>query len=179
MRLETNPVSVILMYFDKKIGPIKFENISLSFSFFFFFSFFIFYMLMKSILIAVTVLIQSTLASYFVSDDVLNLPRYKVSLLTTEKIPQSQLHDATFNDQTMLMRDSYGQPFLCNIPQVDRDEAEHQEQMEAETKDTHEDEQKLIERGLELLQPLENSCLQFYVTIETGQKERHTINLSQ
>ncbi|ORE22582.1 hypothetical protein BCV71DRAFT_260100 [Rhizopus microsporus] len=117
---------------------------------------------MKSILIAVTVLIQSTLASYFVSDDVLNLPRYKVSLLTTEKIPQSQLHDATFNDQTMLMRDSYGQPFLCNIPQVDRDEAEHQEQMEAETKDTHEDEQKLIERGLELLQPLENSCLQFY-----------------
>lgn len=41
--------------------------------------------------ISLFLLFNSVLANYFIGDDILNLPRYKVSLLADNKLPHSQL----------------------------------------------------------------------------------------
>ncbi|KAG0903415.1 hypothetical protein G6F34_001141 [Rhizopus arrhizus] len=97
------------------------------------------------------------LANYFIGDDILNLPRYKVSLLADNKLPHSQLQQFS-TEQNLIVRDISGQPFLCNIPLItDEKEEENKEEKEEE-----EEEDKIIERGLNLLKPLENSCIHFY-----------------
>ncbi|KAI9282299.1 hypothetical protein BY458DRAFT_428918 [Sporodiniella umbellata] len=92
--------------------------------------------------------------NYFIGDDTLNLPRYKVSL-SSEKIPQSQLQDVSFN-QNIIMRDASGQPFSCHIP------ANVPEEVPMELNSEPQDVKRTIEQGFELLKPLSNSCLQFY-----------------
>lgn len=115
---------------------------------------------MKRITLTI-VLISSVLGNYFIGDDILNLPRYKVSLLS-DKISQSQLQDVSF-EQNMVMRDMSGQPFLCHIPTVTKEEREQEPPVDI--KEETQDVERIIEKGLELLKPLENNCLQFYKTV--------------
>ncbi|KAI8141994.1 hypothetical protein BJV82DRAFT_670096 [Fennellomyces sp. T-0311] len=116
-------------------------------------------------------------SSSFVYEDVAAHPRYRV-VLTEDKIPESAVYadiqadeesdkdDAlsthftysqAVDSNQVIMMSAYGQPFQCTIPtvdeQVDRSVSSHKEEPE--------DTQKIIERGLKLLEPLSKACL-FY-----------------
>ncbi|KAI8384390.1 uncharacterized protein BYT42DRAFT_562370 [Radiomyces spectabilis] len=64
-------------------------------------------------------------------------------------------------NKQVMMTSSFGQPFLCNIPNVDKDREKH-ERLMYERETAEEDTQQIIRRGLELLEPLSNECLYFH-----------------
>ncbi|KAI8337444.1 hypothetical protein BC941DRAFT_502218 [Chlamydoabsidia padenii] len=116
-------------------------------------------------------------ASSFVYEDLLAYPRYKVEL-TEKKIPESSVfgpqqpkskqiglwntqdHRGIDHNQVIMMT-GRSQPFLCTIPDITAQQNQHSttkpdsSSFKQETQDT-------IERGLELLKPLEKTCLYFH-----------------
>jgi hypothetical protein len=61
------------------------------------------------------------------------------------------------------MTSSYGQPFLCTIPNVELEKEALEKANRDNERESEQDIKETIERGLELLEPLGNNCLRFYV----------------
>jgi hypothetical protein len=61
------------------------------------------------------------------------------------------------------MTSSYGQPFLCAIPNVELEKEALEKANRDNERESEQDIKETIERGLELLEPLGNNCLRFYV----------------
>ncbi|KAI8884520.1 hypothetical protein K501DRAFT_332586 [Backusella circina FSU 941] len=60
------------------------------------------------------------------------------------------------------MTSSFGQPFLCTIPNVELEKEALEKANRDNEKESEQDIKETIERGLELLEPLGNNCLRFY-----------------
>ncbi|KAI8974986.1 hypothetical protein BDB01DRAFT_908572 [Pilobolus umbonatus] len=112
---------------------------------------------MVFLLLFTALFLISAVACQF-GDDVLSDPRFKISI-STEKIPNTDMY--TTGPNKIIMRSSFGQPFLCTIPDVEQ-ETEKQEKTREVKEKTIQDTESMIERGLQLLEPLSKSCIQFY-----------------
>ncbi|KAI8975695.1 hypothetical protein BDF20DRAFT_625504 [Mycotypha africana] len=120
-------------------------------------------------LTAVLSLVTSTIQTRFIQDDVLAFPRYKV-VVTKDKIAQTDIdafkgrEDKELNH--VIMTSSYGQPFSCVIPdvQIEQERIEREQQVAAKD-ETEEDRQRIIQKGLELLEPIgQTSCIKFFAS---------------
>ncbi|KAI8349398.1 hypothetical protein BD560DRAFT_450248 [Blakeslea trispora] len=110
-------------------------------------------------------LIALSLQLQYIQDDILGFPRYKV-VLTHEKVSPSALAhrdvELSSKENRVMMTSSLGQPFSCSIPNVQiEQERLDREKKERAQRETEQDKQKTIERGLELLKPLEANCIRF------------------
>ncbi|OBZ91389.1 Protein OS-9 [Choanephora cucurbitarum] len=110
-------------------------------------------------------LVALSLQLQYIQDDVLGFPRYKI-VLTHEKVSPSALArrdvELSSKENQIVMTSSLGQPFSCSIPNVQIEEERlEREKKERAQKETEQDKQKTIQRGLELLEPLEASCIRF------------------
>ncbi|KAI8059329.1 hypothetical protein BC940DRAFT_338259 [Gongronella butleri] len=109
-------------------------------------------------------LLGGSQASSFVYEDFLAHPRYRLEL-TENKIPESQAltidshwkhHEKDASNQVTMMTAS-GQPFLCTIPALPKSSPAREQKKPPNP--TQQDLQSTIERGLDLLKPLDSQCL--------------------
>ncbi|GAN04823.1 glucosidase II beta subunit-like protein [Mucor ambiguus] len=111
-------------------------------------------------------LVQSSLQSHFIQDDILAFPRYKV-VVTREKVSNTDvsLKHAESSSNTIMMTSSLGQPFSCIIPdvQVEQERLEREKE-ESTQEETEQDVNKIIEKGLELLEPIGSNCIRFFTS---------------
>ncbi|KAF1801263.1 hypothetical protein FB192DRAFT_1384941 [Mucor lusitanicus] len=111
-------------------------------------------------------LVQSSLQSHFIQDDILAFPRYKV-VVTREKVSNTDvsLKHAEASSNTIMMTSSLGQPFSCIIPdvQVEQERLEREKE-ESTQEETEQDVSKIIEKGLELLEPIGSNCIRFFTS---------------
>ncbi|KAI8644134.1 hypothetical protein BD408DRAFT_413768 [Parasitella parasitica] len=111
-------------------------------------------------------LIGNSLQSQFIQDDILAFPRYKVEV-TREKVSNTDLSakHAEALPNTIVMTSAFGQPFSCIIPdvQVEQDRLERQKE-EATLEETEQEVNKIIEKGLELLEPIGSNCIRFFTS---------------
>ncbi|KAI9028964.1 glucosidase II beta subunit-like protein-domain-containing protein [Phycomyces nitens] len=129
------------------------------------------------VFLALQTFVSITTASSFVYEDVLAYPRYRVSL-SENKIPESVVFGNSPNDATgeismsseshllqdennFMMMSTYGQPFLCTIPNVDAEGDKEKRQRQIKEHMKQENTHGSIERGLQLLEPLSKGCLYF------------------
>ncbi|KAI9483198.1 MAG: hypothetical protein EXX96DRAFT_499138 [Benjaminiella poitrasii] len=116
-------------------------------------------------LLAITFILnlaKPSLQSTFKQDDALSLPRYKV-YVTKERISNADINLAHNEKNSVIMTSALGQPFSCIIPDVQiEQERLEREKLENSKVETEEDKKRIIEKGLDLLEPLENNCIQFY-----------------
>ncbi|KAI7904072.1 uncharacterized protein BX663DRAFT_506309 [Cokeromyces recurvatus] len=105
-------------------------------------------------------LIKPSLQFTFIQDDVLSLPHYKV-YVTKEKVANTDINSDEKN--RVIMTSALGQPFSCIIPNVEVEQEKlDREKLENAKVETEENKKKMIEKGLKLLEPLEQNCIQFY-----------------
>ncbi|KAI8075592.1 hypothetical protein BDF21DRAFT_495097 [Thamnidium elegans] len=112
-------------------------------------------------------LVVSSLAVQFVQDDILAFPRYKV-VLTNEKISNANFKDVEIpsSSNSIIMTSASGQPFSCTIPNVQIEQERLEREKEEQAKETEQDLQATIERGLDLLEPLGKNCIRFFASTQ-------------
>ncbi|KAI9320907.1 hypothetical protein BX666DRAFT_1875459 [Dichotomocladium elegans] len=131
---------------------------------------------------AVAVMLPDPLyASSFAYEDFISSARYRV-VLTENQVPESHIlekqdiqgtalsaqrqqvfldHLNDRNDKSVLMMNSYGQPYHCTIPDTNEDKTQPEADTSRDTL-TGQEMQQSIERGLKLLEPLgKQGCLYF------------------
>jgi hypothetical protein len=63
------------------------------------------------------------------------------------------------------MTSSLGQPFSCIIPDVQVEQERLEREKEENTQETEQDISKIIEKGLELLEPIGLNCIRFFTSV--------------
>lgn len=63
------------------------------------------------------------------------------------------------------MTSSLGQPFSCIIPDVQVEQERLEREKEENTQETEQDISKIIEKGLELLEPIGSNCIRFFTSV--------------